>query len=170
MGFLADMAACLKAHKYTSRDEVAEHPVPHGWRTGLVVGLRKHKLGVLKPIALAHRNRQPDNVEEEVQHDDSSRQAEYQFIVLRVQVVHAETDEQDHLGHDPLHSAELDVIHVGGVADAENCDLRKQKVGRCLAVGGNEGCPCCCGPPSDDESKQTAEPRASRLSSPAERC
>ena len=91
---LANVATRLVANEDSSSDEVTEHPVPNRRRSSIVIRLSEDELGRLEAVALTHCDRQPDEVEEKVEHDDTNGQTEDHFVSLRVQVVHSNADEK----------------------------------------------------------------------------
>ena len=109
---------------------------------------------------------QPNYVEEEVQQDNASCDAEDGPVGLRAQVVHANGQEQDDLGTDPLNGTELDVVNVRRERQAEDIDLGKQEVRRGLTVGCDERGPRSRAPPGDDEAEEPSVALASRFGSP----
>lgn len=119
-----NMTRRLEAYKNTSGDVVTKHPVPDRWRASLIVRTREHEIGRLEAIRLGDSNWQPDDVEEKVQHDQTTGDTEDPFVVSWVEVVHADTDEQHDLSYGPLNSTKLDVGDISGVVDTEDSKLR----------------------------------------------
>lgn len=113
-----------------------------------------------------HRNGQPDDVEEEVEHNYPSRNFEYVLVSAGIEVIHADGDEEYALGDDPLYGAELDVVGVRGKVEAEDCDFGEDEVGSGLTVCSYEGGPRGARPPSYNETKQTSIAGASRFCGP----
>jgi len=71
-----------------------------------------------------------------------------------VEIVHANGNEQYRLRNDPLHCPKFDVACVRRERETEDFDFRKDKVGRRLAIGCDEGRPGRTTPPGDDEPKE----------------
>lgn len=160
------MATCFESNKDTSGNIVRKHPVPNRWGASLVVCLGEDKLGGLEAICLGHCDGQPDDVEEEVQHDETTRDTKDELVVLWVQVVHADRDEQHSLCHNPLHGSELDVVDISREVDAEDGKLREQVVCCTLRVGGNKGGPCSGTPPCNNETEKATILATTGFSSP----
>lgn len=164
---LTDMAARFKANQDTSSHEVGEHPIPDGWRTSLIVRLCEDELCRLKAIGLGNCNRKPDDVQEEIKHDDAGAKFEDVPICLWIEVVHTDSDEQKSFRNDPLHGPEFDRARVGWIREIEDTDLGKQEIGGSLTFGSNESGPCSGTPPGNNEAEQTTESAATCFSSPA---
>lgn len=150
------MTRRFKAHENSSGDVEAQHPVPYGRSTCLVELLRKDVLCALEAIGLGNGNGEPDHVEQKVEDDDAGSEAKDGRVRLGGEVVHADADAEESLGDDPLHSAEFDVVGVGGEGEVEHRDLRQQEVCGSLAVGGDKRGPSSGAPPSDNEAKEPA--------------
>lgn len=150
------MTRGFKANEDTRRNIVGKHPVPHGWRACFVVSLSEDILRILEAVGFGDADGQPDDVERKVEQNDVGGDAEDVAVRLRVEVVHANSEEENALRDNPLHSAELDVASVGWESEAKDRDFRKQKVGCGLAVAGNEGSPSGRAPPSDNEAEEAS--------------
>lgn len=161
------MATSFKTNKHTSGDIVRQHPVPNRRRAGLVRSLCENPFSGLEAVCLGNANWKPDNVEEEVKHDDTSCQSEDVAVSLGVQVVHSDGNEQEDLGNDPLNRTELYICDIGCEVYAKNGNFGKEEVGCALAVGRKEGSPGGAAPPSNDESKQSTITTSTCFSGPA---
>jgi hypothetical protein len=135
----------------------------------LVFHVGKHKLCVLESISFGDCNGKPDNVQEEINHDNKGRRTEDPFEGFGTKIVGANADEKDDFRDDPLNGTELDVGGVGSKVEAKDADFREEKVGCRLAVGGHKGGPGSGGPPGDEKPKETAVTWTSGFSGPAER-
>lgn len=96
---------------------------------------------------------QPNDVEEEVEHDDSSSNTEDGLVRLRIKEVHTNRDEEDALCHNPLDSAKLDVVNVSREVEAKDGDLGEKEVRSSLTVRRDKGRPCGATPPCYDEAE-----------------
>lgn len=150
------MATGFETDQDTSRDIVGEHPIPDRWRACLICGLCKDPFCRLETIGLGHANWKPDDVQEEIEHDDASRQPENVAVRLRIKIVHPDGYEQEDLGYDPLYSTKLDVVDISREVYTKYGDLREEKIGCTLAIGGKESGPGRATPPSNNEAKKPA--------------
>lgn len=103
----------FKSNKNASSNIVRQHPVPNRRSTSQIVRGGEGKLCRLETVGLRHGDREPDDVQDEVEDDQSCRNSEDPLVRLRVEVIHANCEEENALGDNPLDRAELDVGYVG---------------------------------------------------------
>ena len=151
------MTRSLKADQDTSRHIVTQHPIPDRWSTSLVISLREDVFRIMKAIRLRDSNWQPNDVEKEVENNESCGQAEDCFVGLRIQVVHADPYEENAFRDNPLNRTKLDTVDARREVNVEYCKLGEQKVGTGLGVRSDEGSPCCRAPPCNDKSEESPE-------------
>ena len=102
-----------------------QHPVPDWWSTRKILSTCEGELGRLESIGLRYCDREPDDVQGEVENNYGSSNPEDPFVSLRVEVVHANGEAKDGFGNDPLYGTELDIASVGDErGDAKDRELR----------------------------------------------
>lgn len=117
------MATGFEANKHTRRDIVGQHPVPNRRRAGFVCSLGENPFGGLKAVCLRDADGKPNDIQEEVKHNDGRRQPENSAIRLGVQVIHSDGKKQEDFGDNPLDSPEFDVCDIGREVYAKDGDL-----------------------------------------------
>lgn len=160
------MAGRIKANQDASSSQVRETPVPARRGTGPIVGGHKSFMSRPETPSVGGTNRQPDHVQEEVEHHNAGREPENILEEARRQKVQQSSQGQHDLSADPLHSAELDIPSVRREVDIEHGQLSKHVVDSCLGVAGAESCPGCGTPPSHNETEQPAKSGTTSFGSP----
>ena len=161
------MACRFVADENASCHVEGEHPVPDGWSASLIVLLRKDPFCRLESISLADSDGKPDQVEHKVQDNHGSASSEDPLVCPCGQIVEADGDEEESFGDDPLHCTELDVVDIGGVVKAKDCDFREQEISCSLGERRDKCRPRSAGPPSDHEAEESSEARSTGFCRPA---
>lgn len=166
LGFFSHMSGRVEANQDTGRGHVGQTPVPTSRGTSPIVSGHESLLSSSETPSVGSPNREPDQVQEEIEHDHAGREPENIFEEARGHEVQQSSQAQHDLGADPLDGAKLDIGCLCREVDVEHSDLGEHVVDSGLGVAGTERCPGGGTPPSHYETEQSTESGTASFSSP----